>query len=214
MSQQAVAKIENGETERPRGLPELARALKTTERWLLKGRGPKDAPGNTSPFVALAQVMIVGHVQAGVFREAMEWPEEDWKPAPIARILAFERLRQFGLEVRGTSMNLVYPPGAVAVCVSTMELGRDPKDKERVVVLRREQHGGDVEATVKELRIDDEGAAWLWPRSSDPHYQEPWRVTSLATSDDNDDLRIVALVIGAYIPEAAAIYFEQAASTG
>lgn len=206
MSQQGIAKIEGEGSERPRGLPEIARALKTTERWLLTGKGIKDVPAGTGLIpVPLGQVMVVGAVQAGVFREALQWPEEDWKSAPVSALNAWKHLPQFGLDVRGPSMNRIYPEGSTVICVNWWEAGLEngQLSGKRVVVLRRDPKGGGFEATVKEIHIDESGVFWLWPKSTDPNYQTPWRVESLAPkSDDNDDIRIAALVIGAFVPEA------------
>lgn len=43
MTQQGIQSIEAGKVKRPKNLKEIAAALRTTEDWLLKGTGPKDA---------------------------------------------------------------------------------------------------------------------------------------------------------------------------
>jgi hypothetical protein len=165
-------------------LEKLARAADVTVAELL---------GETVP---LDSIMVVGAVQAGVWREALEWPESDWYPAPVAADRRFLAVPQFGLVVRGPSMNELYPDGSVVVCVKLIDLGRDPRPFERVVVQRRADDG--YEATVKELRIDDRGGAWLWPRSTDPNFQQPWRVPDAPDGHESEDITVVALVIGSY----------------
>lgn len=97
-------------------------------------------------------------------------------------------------------MNELYPHGSTIVCVSLMDLGRDPIPGERVVCHRRSAVG--LEATVKELRQDTKGDYWLWPRSTDPAFQQPWRLPRPDDhAADNEDVRIAALVIGSYRPE-------------
>ncbi len=159
--------------------------------------------GAVSP-TALGTVKVIGEVQAGVWREALEWPEEDQYVAPVAAEPSYAQFRQFGLRVRGPSMNEIYPDGSIAICVNLIELGRDPKPGQRVVVLRRSNAGADIgfEATIKELRRDDAGDYWLWPRSTDPNFQTPWKLQHEYAHDDNEDIRIVSLVIGSYRPEA------------
>jgi hypothetical protein len=71
---------------------------------------------------------------------------------------------------------------------------------ERVIV---KKHGGfdEWEYTVKEVRIVD-GTVWLWPRSTDPAHQTPWKLDG--TDNDSagaDDLSVIALVIGSFWPE-------------
>lgn len=145
----------------------------------------------------IGQVWVKGIVQAGAWKEAIEWHQEDWRPAPVGIDTRYARLEQFGLEVGGASMNLIYPEGSVVVCVSLIELGADPMPGDHVICQRRSKAG--IEATVKELQRDEAGDYWLWPRSSDPNFQQPWK---LPVGDEfgNDDLRLVALVIGSYVP--------------
>lgn len=152
----------------------------------------------------IGSLMVVGVVQAGVWREALEWAPEDWRPAPIAPDSRFPRQRQFGLEVRGPSMNEEYPEGSVVICVRLFELGRDPVHGEHVICQRRSSEG--VETTIKELRRGDDGSFWLWPRSSDPNFQAPWHLAPPRQDDDNDDVRIVALVVGSYKPRPMPLF--------
>lgn len=109
----------------------------------------------------------------------------------------YAKIEQFGLEVRGPSMNNLYPDGSVVVCVSLMELGTDPAPGDHVIVRRQSTEG--VEATIKEIQRDEAGAYWLWPRSSDPNFQQPWKLPH-GDHFGNEDLTIIALVIGSYIP--------------
>lgn len=149
--------------------------------------------------VALDSVDVVGAVQAGVWSEALEWPEVDWYRAPVARDRRYAAYRQYGLEVRGPSMNELYPHGSIVVCVKLLDIGRDPKPSERVIVQRHSHEG--FEATIKELRIDDEKRFWLWPRSNDPNFQQPWRLPLNDEDRDSEEISVVALVIGSYRPE-------------
>lgn len=138
--------------------------------------------------------MVVGAVAAGVWREALEWPEDERYEMPLFPDDRFPGARRFGLEVRGPSMNLYYPPGSVVVCVRFLDIDRAPKQGDRVVVQRYDQD--QVEATLKEFVVDEQGRKWLWPRSSDPDFQQPWPV--IRQGEAKDRLEIWALVVGSY----------------
>jgi len=98
-------------------------------------------------------------------------------------------------------MNEVYPEGSIVVCVNLKDLGREPRPGERVIV---ERHGasGLVEITVKELRRDESGDYWLWPRSTHPAFQQPWKWPQPQDEHSGEDIQVIALVIGSYRPEA------------
>jgi SOS-response transcriptional repressor LexA len=137
-------------------------------------------------------IVVMGAVQAGNFVEAVEWPEEKQYLVNTPKMAEYQGMEHLALEVRGDSMNEVYPPNSVVICVRVVDLEREIRDGERVVVLSHQ--GALTEATVKELRTDAEGARWLWPRSTSPAHQSPVRV-------DSHDLEVMALVVGSYRPE-------------
>lgn len=154
----------------------------------------------------LAPVRVIGQVEAGVFRDALELPYDDQFSIEVPISSAYRSLPRIGLIVRGPSMNRVYPEGTILIVVSVIHLGEsfDPRSGQRVIVQRRNKEG--CEATVKELVIDEDGQAWLWPRSHHPEFQQPWRVPDHhdgdgTVDDDNDGLRITGLVVGSYRPE-------------
>ncbi len=147
-------------------------------------------------------VLVRGAVEAGAWKEAIEWPEDDWYPVPAVPMPAYTDLPQFALEVRGPSMNAVYPDSSMVVCVFLMHLSREPRSGERVVVERRRR--GFVEATVKEFVVED-GVPKLYPRSDHPQHQEPIVVQTGLHDGENENqdeqTRITALVIGSFRPE-------------
>lgn len=147
-------------------------------------------------------VRVRGAVEAGAWKEAVEWPEEDWYPVPAVPMPAYTDMPQFALEVRGPSMNAVYPDGSMVVCVFLMHLSREPRSGERVVVERR--RSGFVEATVKEYVVED-GVPKLYPRSDHPKHQEPIVLqTGLQDGEDenqDEQTRITAVVVGSFRPE-------------
>jgi SOS-response transcriptional repressor LexA len=155
--------------------------------WRLTGEQP-EPPSPTT-------VWVSGHVEAGAFREAIEWDGSLWYPVDVPVPTRF-RGKAKALETRGTSMNLVYPPGSVVLWVDVLDF-RPPRDGDRVVVYAY-RSGGEIEATVKELRIDGTNR-WLWPRSDDPLHQAP--INPTAPGDELTSVEIKGIVIGSYKPE-------------
>ena len=141
----------------------------------------------------LGRVAVRGFVQAGEWQEAVEVSEQYWTFVTVPVDDRYEGIPRFGLEVRGRSMDNVYPPGTILICVHVEALQEPPADRDRVVVYR--YRDGEVEATCKRLVIDDDGTPWLWPDSSDPRHQAP------IPTDGDEHVEIVAKVIGSYRAE-------------
>lgn len=210
ITQQTVQELESGRSQTTRKILKFADVLKQDPKWLQDGVGQmrrhhgvvlepaKFSAGlkdlSTGP---LRPVRVVGAVQAGEWVESLEWPlgEQYEMPLPIPQ--GYRGYAVQALEVRGPSMNEVYPPGSVIVVISFIDLGRDPRHGERVVALRLRP--GEFEATVKEFRIDSDGKARLWPRSTHPDFQAP--ILAEDVDDPEEGLRIAYLVIGSYRPE-------------
>lgn len=155
--------------------------------WQISGDQP-EPPSPTSIWVA-------GHVQAGSFREAVVWDDSEWYPVDVPVPVRF-RGKSKALEVRGASMNVDYPEGSIAVYVDVLDF-RAPRVGDDVLVYAY-RHDGSVEATLKELRVDDTGRQWLWPRSHDPLHQAPVDLNN--PGDDIRDIEIKGIVIGSYRP--------------
>lgn len=132
-------------------------------------RPPEVVP---APVMDAAAIAVRGTVQAGVWRhvEPDEHTVQEYVRVPLDR--AYDGLRVYGLRVAGASMNLVYPPGTILLCVKLLDLGREPRNGERVIVLRQREGDGS-ELTVKEFRIEPNGEHRLYPRSTHPAFQEP-----------------------------------------
>ena len=194
LGRDALRDILRGKSARPHfdTFAAIAAALDMTADELL---------GNAPPAVDLKPIQVVGAVQAGRFTDALEWPLADRYSIAVPVPEGLRHLQPYGVEVRGDSMNELYPQGTVAVVVKLIKLGRDPMDGERVVCIRRGD-GEDFEATIKELRRRADGSWWLYPRTTNPELMQPWRLRGGPDADfDNEDLRLDALVIGSYRPE-------------
>jgi SOS-response transcriptional repressor LexA len=153
--------------------------------WRLTG----DEPEPQSP----TAIWVIGSVEAGAFREAVEWDQSLWFSVDIPVPDRF-RGKAKALQVRGASMNADYPEGSIAVWVDTLDF-RPARPGDDVVVYA---HNGDgkVEATLKELRADDSGRRWLWPRSHDPLHQSP--IDIAAPPPEVREIEIKGIVIGCY----------------
>lgn len=153
--------------------------------WRLTG----DEPEPQSP----TAIWVVGSVEAGAFREAVEWDQSLWFSVDIPVPDRF-RGKAKALQIRGASMNADYPEGSIAVWVDTLDF-RPARPGDDVVVYSHGRDGG-IEATLKELRADDSGRRWLWPRSHDPLHQTPIDVAS--PPPGVREIEIKGIVIGCY----------------
>lgn len=148
--------------------------------------------------VKVSAIQVIGAVEAGVWRHAIEWSPDDiyevyWVPRQ-----EFLGIPAFGLEVHGPSMDRVYPEGSIVVCVRLMDIKREPRSGERVVVYTK-RPDGKVEATLKEY-VAENGHVWLWPRSTSPRYQAPIEYGESA-AEPGSEVEVHAVVIGSYRPE-------------
>lgn len=169
-------------------------------------QGEKNLPVLKMP---LRAVKVIGEVQAGIYRDALEWPPEDRYDIMAEIPLKAAKYEPFGLKVVGPSMNAIFPEGSIAICVRVMDMGEEFEIQggTYVVVLRRNDHGPDeFEATIKQLERDKEGKVWLWPRSNHPSFQEPIpfpvdrRDPEFSDEAGADDVRVWAIVVAYHRP--------------
>ena len=214
IKQQTLQKLETDADRGTKHINKLARELQQDAAWLEENIGEmrqprpegtrtlpvrRALPGRTlDPTLDLREIKVIGAVQAGVWLPTVEWPLEDQYEMPLPIQMGYRGFPVQGLMVRGPSMDEIYPHGSIVVCVKFIDLGRDPRSGERVVALRLRH--GECEATVKEYRVDRDGKARLWPRSTHPDFQRPIAVDD-PMDDDADELQIAYLVIGSYRPE-------------
>lgn len=162
----------------------LARAVESPV-WGLTG----DEPEPQSPTL----IWVVGSVEAGTFREAVEWDPSLWFSVDIPVPERF-RGKAKALQVRGSSMNVDYPEGSIAVWVDVLDF-RPPRPGDDVLVYAH-GHDGGIEASLKELKVDDQGRRWLWPRSFDPLHQAP--IDIAAPPENVRTIEVQGIVIGCY----------------
>lgn len=200
-----------------RGLSQAALAEKlgveqpTVQRWEKGKREPSLAqlfelagalgvePGALiDPSIAASigpRLYVKGEVAAGIWRQALEQPEDEWLSFTGRADVAASTEHRFGLRVVGDSMNEVYPQGTIVECVSVF--GHiEPEPGKRVIVVRTNENG-EVEATVKEL-VEQGGELWLVPRSTNPAHQ-PFKIGE--PEPGIREVRIAAVVVASVRPE-------------
>lgn len=141
------------------------------------------------------RLFVKGEVAAGVWRSAVELPEDEWQSFNGRSDVTADMQHRFGLRIVGDSMNELYPHGTIVECVSLFGRAEAVPGK-RVVVVRTDIHG-QYEATVKEL-VEQDGELWLVPRSTNPAHR-PIRLN--AAEDGIVETRIAAVVVASVRPE-------------
>lgn len=166
--------------------------------------------------VGVTSIMVRGAVQAGVWCEAIEWNQADWFAITTPIDQKYPGLPKYGLLVRGDSMNRVFPEGCILIVINFADLAKAPSNGDYVTAIRRSASGDEYEATVKALQITDDGQMFLWPKSTNPLFQETIALPRAdyeaygnghdGQSNGHPDLMIQALVVGSYTPEPKATF--------
>lgn len=191
-------------------LAALAVALEISSQVLLSALAHAEGsekPRHLMP-ASIEPIEVRGFVQGGVWRSALETPAADRYEIMVPTKGPYAHLPRYGLEVRGDSMNKLFPNGTVVEVVNFSDVGRSPETGECVVVIRRD--GPEIEATLKLYQCTDDGHVVLWPKSTDPEWQQPIRLCHLSDGQshyrdfgdrsDGTDTETLALVIGAHLP--------------
>lgn len=116
ITQSGIDRIEKRDSQRPRCLPEVAKALDVTEKWLREGKGPRHPPEEPLPGQDQVMVKLISWVSAGrlIRDDTVDdildnlmiggLPKGDW----------------VALRVDGESMDRISPPGSV-ILVNTKD---------------------------------------------------------------------------------------------
>lgn len=170
-------------------LERYARKFKVDMSYLLTGM-------DSSPILKKKAdgVSVDGDVQAGVFQEAHAIEPYNRKRVPFSTHPDYSDYEQSAVRVRGASMNEMWPEGTYLLVV-WIEFCFDDimPEHEDFVVVKRYNSDGQVEMTVKQYMINRERGE-LWPRSNDPRFQNPIKLTD---STPVDSVQICGLIKGA-----------------
>lgn len=159
-----------------------------------QGLEPIDPHG--ASHVAMDTVRIVGEVQAGEWRESIEWPEDDQYEFPIAAGFDLPKYNMKGFVVRGESMNRVYPDGSFVFVADLMTNPIEPRHGDIVLVDRRNKRG-EHEASLKRMQVQPTGEVWLCPESTSLHHQQP--LSLQRDKDESFDVRISGVVVFEFV---------------
>ncbi|QCE32774.1 hypothetical protein FAI41_03790 [Acetobacteraceae bacterium] len=165
------------------------------------------------------QINVIGSVQAGLWREAMELSHEDRYQIAAHVPEKYKTIPYYGLLVQGESMNRIFPDGSIVIVANFLDLARGPETGDYVIVQRRDPYSAAFEATVKAFQQCENGEMLLWPRSTDPHFQRPFVLKNEAAFSleeskgseqiDNagaSDITILGLVIGVQISTPKCVF--------
>ena len=168
----------------------LAWALECAPEWLAYGRGEDGSP-------SLDDVLpIRGEVAAGLWIEAEPITDDSAvERAPVPPSAAYPVAAQYGLRVRGTSINRRASEGDILRCIDIGMTGIEPQDDDIVIVQRDRDHGALREVTAKVLRRQSNKIV-LHPDSNDPKHKAIIFETDdpAAREDESINARIIAVV--------------------
>lgn len=150
-------------------------------------------------------------VQAGHWYEMDAAEEPDQISHAVTPDPRFANWPQWLEEVRGDSANKRIQPGQYVHVVDAIEMGYAPQQGNWVVVERRRNQGAERERSLKQVELRPDGRVELWPRSTNPRWNEPLRLNSggprivavsgeTAPQGEEVEVEIVGLVIGVYDP--------------
>lgn len=189
MSDSAVRGIERNPDASPTvdTLAKIARALDVAPEWLAFGVGEVSLHDNSAD-----RLPIIGEVAAGLWLEvdSLHQPS-DYERAPVLFSPEWPIDAQYGLRVRGTSINRTAMDGDVLRCIDIAKSGIHPRPGDLVVVQRTRLDGRLREVTAKFFSMDGENIV-LSPDSTDPIHKPI--LLKPGCSEEDVDVAIIAVV--------------------
>ena len=220
LSSAFATNILGGKSKSPRSenLHKLGVVRKTTVNWLVKEEGPETPEVNGHDYLgddvrrAMAETAlrggqlmpVLGEVAAGRWLEVeQDIDESRYEAAPITPDPRWRREAQYGLVVRGTSLNRYADDGDTLHCLDISASGRLPTNGDLVIVEKIRDGGQLRERTAKAYHEGEDQLIELRAYSDDPRWDEPIHVPHRVYSyvlEKGLRVEIVAVVLGAYKP--------------
>jgi transcriptional regulator with XRE-family HTH domain len=196
---EAVRMILTGRSKNPRSdtLTKLARELGVSLQYLLGETDEKGQAPSLSMQLSEGPGLLIRHrVQAGAYYPVYE-ADESIGTCNLPINNRFPADQQWGEEVVGDSIDLIYPHGSVLHVVSLAGSGYMPRNGQLVIVAHQKD-GGLMERTVKRVfRQNDQYE--LIGMSSNPKWNTP--IPMPDRESEHETIAIVGLVIGGYRAE-------------
>lgn len=182
----------------PRGdtLDRIAGALGVTVSWLRYGVTNPDE--HVLPAGRMGLLPIRYRVAAGLWAEVDDLQDGPIGLAPMMPDERFAYDQQWAELVVGDSFDKEYPEGTIVHVRDAFGLDPMTSDGKVVVVERRRSGGFLIERTLKQIAIS-KGKVELWPRSNNPKWASPVKLTDGARKGEEIEVHISGLVIGAYL---------------
>lgn len=186
---------ENGDRDPSRKAAiKYAAAYKVPWAWLLEG-GPLPS---TRPQKS-GTIPTKGEVAAGQWLDIdVEIDPRDIEQFPIAADPFYPYEAQYGLIVRGNSMNRVFSSGEVLHCLDVWKAPIEPEEDDIVIVERIRAQAGQREVTAK--RITKRGKLIVLSPDSTEAKWKPIEFNPKDGHDGDEEVRVVAVVLATYRP--------------
>lgn len=171
---------------------------------ILGGDAPREAappPATVLPFPGRVTqddgLPIRDRVRAGQWREADDTDQSEPRYFPATRDPRFPGADQWMSEVEGDSVNMLgIHSGDLVHCVDCIAINYSPETGDLVEVERLRFGGAERELTIKQIEVTADGIL-LWPRSTNPKWQEPLVLTDGALDGEEIEVRIRAKILSA-----------------
>lgn len=144
-------------------------------------------------------IPITGAVAAGQWLDIdVEMDPRDFEQFPIAADPAYPYEAQYGLIVRGNSMNRVFTSGEVLHCLDVWKASVEPEEDDIVIVERIRAQASQREVTAK--RITKRGKLIVLSPDSTEAKWKPIEFNPKDGHDGDEEVRVVAVVLATYRP--------------
>jgi hypothetical protein len=157
----------------------------------------KVVSGVRSPSEADEWMLVCQTVQAGVWREQVDWAPDECFEARVGPPLVGGS--RYGIVVEGRSMDRKLPPGTILECVKLIGSAIVPKDGDYVVVERKQ--GALRELTCKRLEVLADGTYQLRAESTLPEFKDPIPIgkPDFNAPEDGQEITVVAIAVRAHL---------------